>query len=209
MIIFEQIFHMKKYILLILLSTVAMTVKANYNDVKPFVVVIDRGHDAVDKGAQVGDDTEYEILSMLVAQIQGEVTSNIEVIYYNENGEQITIEERARRINALKPDLVISIHMGSSKNGPRQAAVIFNENNIGFEKSQAFASQLVNHLTNDAYFSTIRTEIAGLALLEKVQSPAFMLEIGNMNAPRDRYYLKTNGAARLSKNFTAFLNELN
>ncbi|MGJ8685020.1 MAG: N-acetylmuramoyl-L-alanine amidase [Nonlabens sp.] len=200
---------MKKFLIFLIVCTVAFTAQASELCNDRFVVVIDRGHSTVDQGAQVGEDTEYGILSSLVAQLTGEVKESIEVIYYNASGEHLTIDERATRINALNPDLVISIHMGNSKNGPRQAAIILNENNTGFEKSKGFANQLINNLVNDVYFSTVRTEVENMSLLEKVNAPAFMLEIGNMNAPRDRYYLQTTGAGRLSINFTAFLNELN
>ncbi len=209
MIIFEQIFKMKKYLLFIALSAVAFTAKANCDNVKPFTVVVDRGHDSVDQGAIVDSESEYEILSSLVAQLTGEVKDNLNVIYHNPTGVQLTIDERAAQINALKPDLVISVHMGSSKNGPRQAAIVLNDKNSSFERSQEYAVKLINHLAQDSYFSTVRTEITGVALLEKINAPAFMLEIGNMNAKRDRYYLQTNGAKRVSVNFTAFLNELN
>ncbi len=209
MIIFEQIFKMKKYLLFILISAFSITVKANCEDLKPFTVVIDRGHDAVDRGAIVEDESEYEILAALVAEITGELTGDLNVIYHNPTGEHLTIEERADQINALKPDLVISIHMGFSDNGPRQAAIILNDKNLEFEKSKEHASSLITHLTKDAYFSTIRTEVNGMALLEKVNSAAFILEIGNMNAARDRYYLQSNGSKRVSINFTAFLNDLN
>ncbi|EAS18673.1 hypothetical protein BBFL7_00936 [Flavobacteria bacterium BBFL7] len=209
MIIFEQIFKMKKYLLFVLLSIVSINVQANCEDLNTFTVVIDRGHDNVDKGAIVDDESEFDILSSLVAEITGELTSNIKVIYHNPTGSRMTLEERAAQINALKPDLVISIHMGFSDNGPRQAAIVLNDKNMGFEKSKEHASSLITHLSKDAYFSTIRTEVTGVALLEKVNAPAFMLEIGNMNASRDRYYLQSNGSKRVSLNFTAFLNDLN
>lgn len=209
MIIFEQIFKMKKYLLFVLVGAISMTVKANCEDSKPFTVVIDRGHDDVDRGAIVDGESEYDILSALVAEITGELTGDLNVIYHNPTGEHLTIEERAAQINALKPDLVISIHMSFSNNGPRQAAIVFNEYNMAFDKSKEYASSLITHLTKDAYFSTIRTEVTGMALLEKVNAPAFILEIGNMNAARDRYYLQSNGSKRVSMNFTAFLNDLN
>lgn len=209
MIIFEQIFKMKKYLLFILFCTVSIMVKASGDDVKTFTVVIDRGHDDVDRGAIVEDESEFEILYALVAEITGELTSDVNVIYHNPTGVHLSIEERAAQINALKPDLVISIHMGFSNNGPRQAAIVLNDKNMEFAKSKEHASSLITHLTKDAYFSTIRTEVNGTALLEKVNAPAFMLEIGNMNAARDRYYLQTNGSKRVSINFTAFLNDLN
>lgn len=209
MIIFEQIFKMKKYILFIAMSAVAMLAQAQSLEVKTFKVILDRGHDAVDKGVQVGDETEYQILSDLVQQLTGEIQNNVEVVYHNPTGERLTIEERATQINALDPDLVISFHMGASRNGPRQAAVLMNEENKGFEKSKDFASLLITHLSNDPYFSTILTETTAMSLLNKVNAPAFALEIGNMNAPRDRYYLQTNGAKRVAKNFTDFLNALN
>lgn len=209
MIIFEQIFKMKKYILFIAMSAVAIIAQAQSLEVKTFKVILDRGHDAVDKGVQVGDETEYQILSDLVQQLTGEIQNNVEVVYHNPTGERLTIEERAIQINALDPDLVISFHMGASRNGPRQAAVLMNEENKGFEKSKEFASLLITHLSNDPYFSTILTETTGMTLLNKVNAPAFALEIGNMNAPRDRYYLQTNGAKRVAKNFTDFLNALN
>lgn len=209
MIIFEQIFKMKKYILFIAMSAVAIIAQAQSLEVKTFKVILDRGHDAVDKGVQVGDETEYQILSDLVQQLTGEIQNNVEVVYHNPTGERLTIEERAIQINALDPDLVISFHMGASRNGPRQAAVLMNEENKGFEKSKEFASLLITHLSNDPYFSTILTETTAMSLLNKVNAPAFALEIGNMNAPRDRYYLQTNGAKRVAKNFTDFLNALN
>jgi len=209
MIIFEQIFKMKKSILFLVLSVTVFVAQAQHLEKNSFKVVIDRGHDAVDKGVQVDGETEYEILSSLVSQLTGEVQNHVEVIYHNPAGERLTILERATQINSLDPDLVISIHMGASENGPRQAAVLMNEENEQFNKSKEFASLLIQHLSTDPYFSTILTETTGMNLLHLVKSPAFVLEIGNMNAPRDRYYLKTNGAKRLAKNFTDFLNALN
>lgn len=209
MIIFEQNIKMKRYILFVLLSVISIAAQAHSDIVDKFIVVIDRGHDEVDLGVQVDGESEYEILSSLVAQITGEVKESIEVIYYNPTGERLTIMERAARINALNPDLVISIHMDATSNGPRQAGIVFSDENKGLKKSKEYAALLITHLAKDAYFSTIRTETSGMALLNKVNAPAFVLLIGNMNATRDRYYLQTNGAQRLKVNFTAFLNELN
>lgn len=200
---------MKKYILFLALGVVAIMAQANSLVDTTFTVVIDRGHDLVDQGAQVDGDSEYEILSALVAQITGEVKESVNVIYYNAGGERLTLAERAEQINALNPDLVISIHMDSNANGPRQASIILSRENINYDKSAGYANQLITHLSVDNYYATILMDEANLALLRMVNAPALTLQLGNMNAKRDRYYLQTNGAKRVSTNFTAFLNSLN
>ncbi len=173
-----------------------------------FTVVLDRGHSEVDKGVTAGNTTEYDLLKSVVAQIAGDVKTNVKVVYYNESGAFLSIDDRAKAINDLNPDLVISFHMGAGKL-PRQGTIYFNSKNPKYTASEKYAQELIQYLTKDAYYATILTETAGFKLLEKVNAPAIMLEIGNMNAVRDVYYLQTNGAERLQSNFTAFLNSLN
>jgi len=173
-----------------------------------FTVVLDRGHGTIDKGVKAHNTSEYELLQSVVAQIAGDVKNDVQVIYYNEDAEYPTIEDRARAINALNPDLVISIHMGAGKN-PRQGAIYYNTDSSYYFKSEKYAQELIQFLTKDAYYTTILTETASFKLLESVNAPAIQLEIGNMNSPRDVYYLQTNGVQRLQANFTSFLNSLN
>lgn len=173
-----------------------------------FTVVLDRGHGGADQGVKAHNTSEYELLQSVVTQLTGEVKDAIQVIYYNENKEYATISDRARAINDLNPDLVISIHMGAGEN-PRQGAIYYNKDSRDYLQSEKYAQELIQYLTKDAYYTTILTETAGFKLLESVNAPAIQIEIGNMNSPRDVYYLQTNGAQRLQANFTAFLNSLN
>lgn len=193
---------------LVLIAVLCCFLNQTHAQSDVFTVVLDRGHSEVDKGATANNTTEYELLKSIVAQITGDVKSDINVIYYNENGAHLSIKDRVAAINDLNPDLVISIHMGAGSS-PRQGTVYYNSNNTHINASEKYAQQLIQYLTRDAYYSTILTETANFKLLETVEAPAIMIEIGNMKAVRDVYYLQTNGAQRLQSNFTAFLNSLN
>lgn len=79
-------------------------------------VVIDAAHGGSDLGATMNGFSEKEIVSSIAQKIENlNLNSNIEILLTRSDDQNIPNQERVAFINAMKPDLVISLHVNASK----------------------------------------------------------------------------------------------
>lgn len=178
-----------------------------YGQSQSIKVVVDRGHDSIHKGVIADGVSEYELVHQLVTKLTASAPDHIDLVYYNEKGERQSIPERAAEINALQPDLVISFHM-SAVQQPRTLSCYYSDKNTNPTASKDYATDLGLSLSKDGYFNERYFKRASFKLLELVQSPAVLVEIGSIKAPRDRYYLTAAGTQKIVQHFNSFLNAL-
>lgn len=144
---------MKTILKFIGLALLAITL--SFTSVDKRTVVIDVSHGGEDMGAQFGDLKEKEIaleIAILLKKLNKD--SNLEIILTRDSDKFISLNDRAEFINALNPELVISLHVNNSKDKSLSGTEIFiSELNSEKEKSNALALALQN------VFPSQKTEI--------------------------------------------------
>ena len=76
------------------------------------LIVIDAGHGGSDHGATVDELYEKDIVSQISKKIfEKHDPSKVEIVLLRDSDNNITLTDRINRINELKPDLLISLHV--------------------------------------------------------------------------------------------------
>lgn len=105
-------------LLLVLLLSAPVAVKAQKSKKKPFTVVIDPGHGGVDPGALGRKAKEKDVnmsVSKMLAEMIKEEFPEIKVIFTRTTDVKIPLVKRASIANDANADLFISIHSNASK----------------------------------------------------------------------------------------------
>jgi N-acetylmuramoyl-L-alanine amidase len=106
-----------------------------------FQVIIDPGHGGTDSGARIYDRVTEKDLTLaisLLLQKELEKTSQFTVRLTRTSNQTISMEDRARLIMSVHPDIVISIHLNAG----------FGKNSSGFEAYFSESGQRVNSRKN-------------------------------------------------------------
>lgn len=169
-------------------------------------VVIDAGHGGADEGSGTDLVSEKEIVMDVSKQLKTLVIDkNIEIILLRENDEYLSLSDRVEKIKALKPDLVISLHANYSKNEQDSGVEVFVNKNAHLMKSTYYATKLLETFAQKD-FKVRPIKAAGFFILENVDCPAVMLELGFMSNKEDLSYLNSDfGKKFLAKQIVASL----
>uniref|UniRef100_UPI004049CFFC N-acetylmuramoyl-L-alanine amidase family protein n=1 Tax=Flavobacterium sp. TaxID=239 RepID=UPI004049CFFC len=169
------------------IGTAFLTITLAFSNVDKKTIVIDVSHGGHDMGANIDGFTEKEIALNIAKKIK-ELNKNkdVEIILTRDSDYFLSLEDRAIQINALKPDFVISLHTNLSKDINVSGKQIFISNeNKQREKSENLAFQLSNSFNN----GQVEIKNANLYLLNKVQFPIAVLELGFLSNDNDRLAL--------------------
>ncbi|MGV6830465.1 MAG: N-acetylmuramoyl-L-alanine amidase family protein [bacterium] len=170
-----------------ILCVAVLTITFAFTNVDKKTVVIDVGHGGQDTGLTVEDHSEKEVTLSIAKKIKAlNTNSNIEIILTRETDEFLPILERAKQINALQPDLVISLHTNYGKSKDRSGKEIYiSDNSIQKEKCNDLALQLANSFDD----SSIPIKKANFYLLKNVEYPIALFELGFLTNDKDRQEL--------------------
>lgn len=115
------------------------------------VIVIDAGHGGKDYGATSGEEMEKKIVANLANKIKALNTDkNIEIVLLRENDNFMDLNSRVEKINSFKPNLVISLHVNSTKNEEVNGIEAFvSKENMFYDASFKNAEGLINEVSND------------------------------------------------------------
>lgn len=166
------------------------------------VVVIDAGHGGTDLGASRNGINEKEIVLKIAKKIKAlNQNQNLEIILTRDDDTYPSLIERTKKINDLKPDFVLSLHVNNS---PRETTdskgmEVFPQDN---EISQKLATKFSESFQN----AKIRT--GNLHILRESKMPAILLELGFMNNPDERNYLASEkGQTETAEKILKFIDE--
>jgi N-acetylmuramoyl-L-alanine amidase len=166
------------------------------NDVKKIItVVIDAGHGGDDHGMIVEEYTEKEIVASIAQKIM-ENNSNKNVVIYLTRTEDrfITLQERAKLINELKPDLVLSLHVNGNKNVEVSGIELYiSPKNIMYQNSKKIADDLNMRLVDNNSLKSRGVKNADFTILRDTQYPSITIELGFLSNVNDRAYLTNVG----------------
>ncbi|PIE50940.1 MAG: N-acetylmuramoyl-L-alanine amidase [Flavobacteriales bacterium] len=179
---------MKNWIKFIGLTLVAF-VALSFTNIDKKVIVIDAGHGGEDSGVKTHSITEKEI-TLSIAQKIKKLNQNpdIEIILIRNEDHYIPLGERAKKINALKPNLVISLHANQHKNKTKKGKeIIINDKN----QSKDLALKLKTQLKDANIITSNR-----LHLLRNVEFPVALIELGFLTNEEDKALLTSEAGQR-------------
>lgn len=191
---------MKKF--LFLFSVLSLSIVLSFTAVSKRIIVIDAGHGGNDVGAKVETAVEKEITLKVAKQIKDlSKGEDFEIVLTRDSDAYPTLEERIQKINSIKPEMVISLHMNSEagSNSSKKGSEIFFPLN---EKSKLLADKLASILGNTKVFDDKKMKIL------EGDSPSLLLEMGFLSNKKDReYYNSEKGQRETAEKIIKFLKE--
>lgn len=190
---------MKKFLLPFLGICLAVLLSFSYNK---RVILIDAGHGGEDKGAMVEDYAEKDLtlrVAHLIKQQNGD-SKDLEIVLLREGDETLSLEQRAKIIEKVKPEMVISLHMNfNPKDKELKGKEIYIQSN---EKSRLLGEMLAKK------FEGAKVDRKDLKLLKDSKSPALIFELGYLSNDEERKILSSeDGQTEIAKQILEFIRE--
>lgn len=154
-------------------------------------VVIDAGHGGVDAGAESNSILEKQIVADVSSHLKELChDKNIEIILLRPEDEFMSLQDRVSKIEALSPDLVISLHANYSADRERNGVEVYVAENEFTVKSSYFGTKILESFKrNDFKTSTLQS--ANFFLLKNLNCPAVTVELGFLSNAEDIKYLNS------------------
>jgi len=155
-------------------------------------IVIDAGHGGHDTGQSVNELTESAINLQIAKRIQAIAKQEgLEVILLRDDDTYTTLNERAESINALNPDLLISIHINSDIDGTTEMGnrMFIHDKESTKAKSIRLTGKLALAMSAETDFKDTQITTANLAVLRLTNCPSVLMNIGNIKNKKERGYV--------------------
>lgn len=162
-------------------------------DVSKRVIVIDAGHGGSDGGAKFEGVLEKNLTESIARKIiLLNDKSDLEIILLRDGDETISVKDRVTRINNLKPDLVLSIHIGAATNSEQNGveALVSPENSF-YSKSKEVAQDLIKKVSGNELSKGQVVESGRSYLIKSTQCPSLILNTGFLSNEKDRKYISS------------------
>lgn len=189
--------------LLRVISVVALGVLLSFSFSKEKkVVVIDAGHGGTDLGATREGVSEKEIVLNVAKKIKAlNQNQNLEIILTREDDSYPSLAQRTGKINELKPDYTISLHVNNSPRTTTESKgmeVFVQENEVSKKLATKFSEK----------FQATKIRTGNLHMLRESKVPTILLELGFMNNPQEREYLGSEkGQTETAEKILEFIDE--
>lgn len=163
---------------------------------KDFVIYIDPGHGGYDGGATYENVTENEIV-LPVANYLKEYLEGLNVEVKMTRTENVALADKKiddiyKRIDLMQDaDLYISLHANAFTDKKYSGAQVFySDNNI---ESEELSNSIQSVLTKTTTTTRINKEVAGICLLDKLNNPGCLVELGFLSNDEERAKLRDSG----------------
>lgn len=154
-------------------------------------VVIDAGHGGLDAGAQSNSILEKQIVSDVSSHLKELCNDkNIEIVLLRTEDKFMSLQDRIAKIEALSPDLVISLHANYSSDRDRNGVEVFVAENEFTVKSSYFGTKILESFKRKD-FKTSALQSANFHLLKNLKCPAVIVELGFLSNAEDMKYLNS------------------
>lgn len=166
--------------------------KPNTNDPKKTItVVIDAGHGGQDEGAKFGEFSEKEIVASIAKKIKKNNTNSNIIIHLTRTEDRfISLQDRVKYINNIKPNLVLSLHVNGNKNKEASGVELYiSSKNTMYETSKKIADDLNSRFITNHNLKSRGVKNASFMLLKESEYPSITLELGFLSNENDRKYL--------------------
>ena len=152
-------------------------------NVEKKTIVIDVSHGGKDHGTIASGFKEKEIALNIANKIKElNQNSNVEIVLTRNSDDFISLSERAKIINDLKPEFVISIHANSASNNNESGIEIYiSDKNNHKEKSENLALKLFYSFNEQS----VKIKKADFYLLKNVEYPIALVELGYLTNEND------------------------
>ena len=158
---------MKKIIqLFCILLTTSLFAQANFTEpttTKKRTIVLDAGHGGADTGVKKDEFQEKDIVLKIANTIkERNPYQDIDFVFLRTGDEQIINTNRAKLINEIKPDLVLSLHANYDvKDSKKGTEIHISPMNPFFEQAKTLGEEIGNVITQEATQEVNKEEIIG------------------------------------------------
>lgn len=177
-------------------------IKTDHPALSDVDILIDVGHGGIDGGTSHGDILEKDINLAVAKRTYETLRRSGYLVVMNRmndyalSGENLWLRSSSRHIkdlaqrshlaNEMKPKLLISLHVNSSRHSNTRGALILYQKN---DQSKALAAALQSHLNQ--LYGIPNKPVYGRTyyLLKHTQAPAVIIEMGFMTNASDRAFL--------------------
>lgn len=187
-----------------IIALVMITISFSFTNPDKKIVVIDASHGGKDSGTFHQEFMEKDIALQIAKKIKRlNKNANIKIILTRDSDEFMGLQKRAKFINELNPDLVISLHANYGKDEALNGTEIYiSDDNKEKEKSREHALEM------KTAFKEQNAEVkkSNFFLLRNVNHPSVFLEIGYLSNNKDRTLMTTEeGQTQIAENILSLL----
>lgn len=185
---------MKKPTQLFLLLTAIVSfafVNPNNPETKQINVVIDAAHGGYDLGAISNTVNEKQIVEQIANKIKTLNKNKNIVIHFTRSSDVfVPLKERSDIANTIKPDLVLSLHVNSSKNQDKSGVefFVYKESKL-YKESNDFAEKLSAEMAKNTSFKIGDIKNASYSIIKNSAVPAVLIELGYLSNQKDKNHL--------------------
>ncbi|WP_432671570.1 N-acetylmuramoyl-L-alanine amidase family protein [Flavobacterium sp. SM2513] len=158
---------------------------------KTINVVIDAGHGGHDDGMTVDGITEKDIVASIAKKIKENNSDKNVVIHLTRTDDRfLSLKDRAKFINDLKPNLVLSLHVNGNENTEASGVELYiSPKNVMYENSKKIAEDLNFRFVTNHNLKSRGVKDANFTLLRDTAYPTITVELGFLSNENDRKYL--------------------
>ena len=163
------------------------------------VICIDSGHGGIDAGAQNKYIIEKDLNLVLAKKLEKELMSRGAIVYQIRDGDydlstttinrkKSDLYNRAKKINEVKPDIYISIHLNSTTSSNWKGLQVFYTNKN--QKNKLLAETITEHLKNNINNVREIKQDNTYYMYKNIKYPGILIEAGFISNPNDNYILR-------------------
>ena len=154
-------------------------------------IVIDAGHGGQDAGVDVRGFEEKTITEAVAKKIKElNKNANVEIVLLRDGDVNMDLPERVSKINNLKPDLVISLHISTNRNVKANGVRAYITSKETFhDQSKQIAETVIDKIAINGNLEKGKVTEAPFFILKNAECPVVLLEMGYLSNENDRDYL--------------------
>ena len=148
-------------------------------------------HQYMDDGMKTAGYSEKEIVASIAQKIKSSnFNQNVNIHLTRTDDSFISLQDRAKLINDLKPDLVLSLHVNGNKNAEVSGVEFYvSPKNAKYEDAKKIAEDLNNRFVTNHNLKSRGVKEANFLLLRDSEYPTITVELGFLSNENDRKYL--------------------
>lgn len=166
-------------------------VNPKLSEPKQINVVIDAAHGGYDFGATSNSINEKQIVEQIANKIKALNKNKNVVIHFTRSSDVfVPLQERSNIANTIKPDLVLSLHVNSSKNQDKSGVEFFvYKDSKWYEESNNLAVKLSSEFAKNNSLTIGEIKNAPFYILKYATTPTVLVELGYLSNENDKKYL--------------------
>lgn len=166
-------------------------VNPKLSEPKQINVVIDAAHGGYDFGATSNSINEKQIVEQIANKIKALNKNENVVIHFTRSSDVfVPLQERSNIANTIKPDLVLSLHVNSSKNQDKSGVEFFvYKDSKWYEESNNLAIKLSSEFAKNNTLTIGEIKNAPFYILKYATTPTVLVELGYLSNENDKKYL--------------------